>query len=73
MNLVTPKVGANHELLFNEPTSEGGFLTIQVKLEQLRSVVTFAPITVRSLITPKAKWEHMFMKLRPTCRTNAHA
>jgi hypothetical protein len=30
MNLVTPKAGAKHELLFNKPASEVGSLNIKV-------------------------------------------
>ncbi len=33
MDLVTPKAGAKHELLFNEPASEVGLLNIQVGLK----------------------------------------
>jgi hypothetical protein len=41
MNLITPKVGAKHELLFNEPASEIGLSNKSSYLTQALDVAKF--------------------------------
>jgi hypothetical protein len=48
MNLVTPKVGAKHELLINKPASEAGMLTKSSCLGRALGVTKF--INMRDMI-----------------------
>jgi hypothetical protein len=51
MNLVTPKVGAKCELLFNKPTSEAGLLNKSSCLAPALGVTKFLIVTDMILIT----------------------
>jgi hypothetical protein len=51
MNLVTPKVGAKYELLFNEVASEAGLLSNRSCLAQALVVTKFIIAIDMSLVT----------------------
>jgi hypothetical protein len=51
MNLIAPKVGAKHGLLFNEPTSETGLSNKSSCLTQALGVAKFITIIAMFLVT----------------------
>jgi hypothetical protein len=54
INLITPKVGAKHEILFNKPALEAGLLNIQDRLKRHNSVTKIVSVTVMNFVIPKA-------------------
>jgi hypothetical protein len=65
VNLLTPKAGAKHELLFNKPACVADLLNIQVGLKRHISVTKIIPLTFMNLVTPKGqtKYKLLFNKL----------
>jgi hypothetical protein len=64
LNLVSPKVGAKHELLFKKPASEVAFEHLNLTKAVQQSVTQILSVTMLNLVTPKveAKPEHLFKK-----------
>ncbi len=58
LNLVTLKVGAKHELLFNKPA-------LSRTLAAQQSVIKFIAMTVINLVTPKAAAKQKLLFNKP--------